>query len=143
MAASLPLELQQHIFQYLDPRSFYASRRVCRWWHHASQDSVTLANQLQQLPAQPLVSAKTLGSGCLESLYHDAAQSLLLGMRVTAEEDGGQSRAAELDKAKIAVSNDGRRAATLEDRQTALKISSIGREKAGLSMLIWTPPRLS
>lgn len=119
-AASLPLELQQHIFQYLDPRSFYASRRVCWWWHHASQDSVTLASQLQRLPVKPLVSAKTFGSECLESLYHGAARSLLLGTRVTAEEDGGQSRAAKLDKAKIAVSRDGKRAATLEDREITL-----------------------
>jgi hypothetical protein len=38
-ATSLPLELQQQIFTFLDPRSFNAARSVCRYWHFASQSS--------------------------------------------------------------------------------------------------------
>lgn len=120
MAASLPLELQQQIFQYLDPRSFHASRNVCRWWRHASQDSVALATQLRQLPVHPPVSVKALGSERLQSLYDDAARVLMLGMRVNAKNGDGKSLSARTDKAKIAVSRDGRRAATLDNRQITL-----------------------
>lgn len=117
MAATLPLELQQHIFQYLDPRSFHASRKVCRWWRYASQDSVTLASQLRQLPISPEVSAKTLGSERLQSLYGHAAHTLMLGMQVDSPKCDSRSLEERVEKSKLAVSKDMRRAATLEDRE--------------------------
>lgn len=120
MASTLPLELQQQIFQYLDPRSFYASRNVCRWWKYASKDTVTLAEQLRQLPIDPPVSAKTLASTRRQALYDEAAYTLMLGMRVTVEKEGKQDLAETISGAKFALSGDRRRAVTLDDRQITL-----------------------
>lgn len=121
MAVNLPLELQQHIFQYLDPRSFHASRNVCRWWRHASMDSVTLASQLRQMPIEPSVSPRKMSVSGLRSLYSDAARTLMLGMRTTEEEVAEQHLAmANIFKEKMAISRDGRRAVTLDNRQITL-----------------------
>ncbi|KAH0292568.1 hypothetical protein KCU62_g1918, partial [Aureobasidium sp. EXF-3399] len=117
MALTLPLELQQQIFSYLDPWSFYASRNVCRYWKYASRDAVTLANQLGQLPIEPTTWAKKADSKRRESVYDEAARALMLGMRVKASapaDDDGLS--ARLDKTKLALSRDGRRAVSLHDR---------------------------
>lgn len=113
----LPLELQLHVYSYLDPRSFNAARSVSRWWRYASKDSVTLAAQLRQLPIHPLISAKTTSPEHLQTIYNEAAHTLMLGMKVDSLEDDGQPLSARVDKSKIAVSADGRRAATLEDRE--------------------------
>ncbi|KAI4722463.1 hypothetical protein E4T48_01364 [Aureobasidium sp. EXF-10727] len=116
MALTLPLELQQQIFSYLDPWSFYASRNVCRYWKHASRDAVTLANQLGQLPIEPTTWAKKADSKRRESVYDEAARALMLGMRVKASASTDASLSARLDKTKLAVSKDGKRAVSLHDR---------------------------
>lgn len=116
MANSLPLELQQHVFQYLDPRSFYAARNVSRWWKYASKDVVTLASQLRQLPIQPQASAKESDSRRLQTLYDEAAKTLMLGMRISAHDSGELSLSQKIQETKIAMSKDSRRAVSLSDR---------------------------
>lgn len=90
-AASLPLELQQEIFSYLDSRSFYAARKVCRWWYLASFDSVTLARQLQKLPIKPTVISRETEPRELHRLFNEASQKLLLGVRLNEREDATDS----------------------------------------------------
>lgn len=116
MADSLPLELQQHIFQYLDPRSFYASRIVSRWWQHASRDAVTLASQLHQMPIQPPVSAKKSDLERLQSVYDEAARALVLGMRISTHGSDGASLSQKIRETKLAMSKDYRRAVSLSER---------------------------
>ncbi|THW05823.1 hypothetical protein D6D02_04137 [Aureobasidium pullulans] len=116
MALTLPLELQQQIFQYLDPWSFYASRNVCRYWKYASRDAVTLANQLGQLPIEPTTWAKKADSKRRESVYDEAARALMLGMRVKASASSENSLSTRLDKSKLALSKDGKRAVSLHER---------------------------
>lgn len=88
-AASLPLELQQEIFSYLDTRSFYAARKVCRWWRLAGFDSVTLARHLRRLPIQPAVDASETEPAELRGLFNEAARKLLLGVKVSEREEEG------------------------------------------------------
>ena len=88
-AASLPLELQQEIFSHLDSRSFYAARKVCRWWRLASFDTVTLARQLQKLPIKPSVNARETEPQELQRLWNEAAKTLLLGVRCEQREEDG------------------------------------------------------
>ncbi|KAI5250583.1 hypothetical protein E4T42_04939 [Aureobasidium subglaciale] len=116
MALTLPLELQQQIFSYLDPWSFYASRNVCRYWKYASRDAVTLAKQLGQLPIEPTTWAKKADSKRRESVYDEAARALMLGMRVKASSSSDSSLSSRLDKSKLARSKDGKRAVSLHDR---------------------------
>ncbi|KAG9833098.1 hypothetical protein KCV05_g12202, partial [Aureobasidium melanogenum] len=116
MALTLPLELQQQIFSYLDPWSFYASRNVCRYWKHASRDAVTLANQLGQLPIEPTTWVKKVDSKRRESVYDEAARALMLGMRIKASASADDSLSTRLDKTKLALSKDGKRAVSLHDR---------------------------
>ncbi|GAB7348425.1 hypothetical protein MBLNU459_g6850t1 [Dothideomycetes sp. NU459] len=120
MAGSLPLELQQHILQYLDPRSFYAARNVSRWWKHASRDAVTLASQLQQLPVLPPVTAKNSKPESLQKLYNAAARSLMLGVRVSCCESDEQALSRKIKETKVAVSKDGLRAVSLSQRNISL-----------------------
>jgi hypothetical protein len=115
MALTLPLELQQHVFQYLDPWSFYASRNVCRYWKYASRDAVTLANQLGQLPIEPTTWVKKADSQRRRSVYDEAATALMLGMRVKTDMNNN-SLSSTLDKTKLALSRDGTRAVSLHDR---------------------------
>ncbi|KAK6005340.1 hypothetical protein QM012_008119 [Aureobasidium pullulans] len=116
MALTLPLELQQQIFSYLDPWSFYASRNVCRFWKYASRDAVTLANQLGQLPIEPTTWIKKADSKRRESVYDEAARALMLGMRIKASASTDDSLSTRLDKTKLALSEDGKRAVSLHDR---------------------------
>lgn len=116
MALTLPLELQQQIFSYLDPWSFYASRNVCRFWRYASRDAVTLANQLGQLPIEPTTWVKKVDSKRRESVYDEAARALMLGMRIKASASPDDSLSTRLDKTKLALSKDGKRAVSLHDR---------------------------
>lgn len=90
-AASLPLELQQEIFSHLDSRSFYAARKVCRWWRLASFDSVTLARHLQKLPVKPPVNARETEPYELQRLFNEVARTLLLGVRIKEREDVAES----------------------------------------------------
>ncbi|KAK8196526.1 hypothetical protein M8818_006691 [Zalaria obscura] len=120
MALSLPPELQQHIFDFLDPHSFYAARKVCRWWRYAASGAITLERQLNNLPIIPPPTAVNLGQKRLQSLWSDAAHSLMLGMRVTQDKSTAPSIAQTINKSKVTVSQDGRRAAALESRQITI-----------------------
>lgn len=88
-AASLPLELQQEIFSYLDSRSFHAARKVCRWWRLASSDSTTLRRQLEKLPIQHSIDPRDTQPQDLQRLYNQAARNLLLGIRINERQRDG------------------------------------------------------
>jgi len=120
MAHTLPLELQQHIFSYLDPRAFYASRSVCSWWNAASRDRTTLARQVRKLPVDPAVCAKTTPEAQLQQLYQEAAHTSMLGLRIQTSEKDQKTLSQRLNAPKIAVSADGTRSATLNARTITL-----------------------
>ena len=89
-ATSLPLELQQQLFNLLDSETFYAARNVCRWWRYASTNSTILSKQLQKLPVRPPGDRTTATPQQLQDLFGKAARMLMLDMRVTpgeAQED--------------------------------------------------------
>lgn len=77
---------------------------------------MTLANQLGRLPIEPATWVKKTDSRRRQSLYDEAARALMLGMRVDAEASQDDSISSRLDKAKVALSKDGRRAVSLQDR---------------------------
>ncbi|KAK5108607.1 hypothetical protein LTR62_008183 [Meristemomyces frigidus] len=90
-SARLPLELQQQIFSFLDPKSFYAARMVCKWWRCASFEFV-LSRQLNKLP---LLSPDKRSSGKpVDSfeVWKEAAYTLMLGMNVQREPDSHSDR---------------------------------------------------
>ena len=79
--ANLPLELLLQIFRYLDARSFFAVRSVSRFWRLASTDTVTLRRLLEGLPMLPPTDVTKLSHQDLQSLFHDASSTLMLGLR--------------------------------------------------------------
>lgn len=124
-ATSLPLELQQQIFSCLDARSFYAARSVCRYWHFASQDSVTLEKQLRKLPILPQPNARQSSAGELLNLFNNASRTLMLGMQVKREPDSPGSMETPHQQGfqsgpRICSTTNGSRTVTLNDRQIAL-----------------------
>lgn len=124
-ATSLPLELQQQIFACLDPRSFNAARTVCRYWHFASQDSVTLEKQLRRLPILPQPNARQSTAGELLRLFDDAAHTLMLDMQVKRERDAqgsltGPSKQWFHSGPHVCAATNGTRTVTINDRQLAL-----------------------
>ncbi|KAK1813687.1 hypothetical protein LTR12_011960 [Friedmanniomyces endolithicus] len=86
-ATRLPLELQQQIYSHLDTRSFHAARNVCRYWRLASLDAVTLSRQLQKLPVLPPVNTSKSSLQELQSVWSEAAYTLLLGTRLQRQQD--------------------------------------------------------
>lgn len=124
-AASLPLELQQEIFSYLDSRSFYAARKACQWWRLASFDSITLARQLQNLPIRPLVNPRQTEPQELQRLFNEAARKLLLGVRAF-EGDAGEDKAvcgskiSLFARPRVAVVSRGSKTVTINGDQLAL-----------------------
>lgn len=124
-ATSLPLELQQQIFTFLDPKSFNAARSVCRYWHFASHDSVVLERQLRKLPILPQPNARKSNAGELLKLFDDAAHTLMLGMQVKSEKapSGGldvTSRQWYHSGPHVCATTNGSRTVTINDRQIAL-----------------------
>jgi hypothetical protein len=124
-ATSLPLELQQQIFTFLDPRSFNAARSVCRYWHFASQDSVILEKQLRKLPILPQPNARESNAGELLKLFDDAAHTLMLGMQVNREKPTQgtldvPSRQWFHSGPHVCATTNGTRTVTINDRQIAL-----------------------
>lgn len=115
-ALNLPLELQQQVFSYLDSKSFYAARNVCRWWRYASMDAVTLAKQLQRLPVQPQVNAAHSNPQALLKIFNQAAHTLMLGTRVEKNEVKVFDTSAHFGAPKVTRSKDGKRAVTLDQR---------------------------
>ncbi|OQO05107.1 hypothetical protein B0A48_08127 [Cryoendolithus antarcticus] len=86
-ATSLPLELQQHVFDFLDSKSFAAVRNVCRSWRFATTDSVTLERQLRKLPILPPADVARESPRNLARLFDEATQTLMLGMRLSRHPD--------------------------------------------------------
>ena len=124
-ATGLPLELQQQIFSCLDPRSFNAARAVCRYWHYASQDSVTLEKQLRKLPILPQPNARESSAGDMLKLFDDAAHTLMLGMHVKREQDAqgaldGPSKQWFHSGPHVCATTNGTRTVTINNRQIAL-----------------------
>ena len=87
VAACLPVEVQQLVCSFLNSRSFYAARRVCRWWYYASLDKLALVKQLNQLPIQPALDATRVSLPDLQEIYAEAARTLMLGIRVGKQDD--------------------------------------------------------
>jgi hypothetical protein len=124
-ATGLPLELQQQIFSFLDPRSFNAARAVCRYWHYASQDSVTLEKQLRKLPILPQPNARESSAGEMLKLFDDAAHTLMLGMHVKREQDtqgglDGPSKQWFHSGPHVCATTNGTRTVTINNRQICL-----------------------
>jgi hypothetical protein len=115
----LPLELQQHVFSFLDTRSFYAARNVCKWWRFASVDAVTLAKQLRKLPILPPGEASKSSLKELHNLFNEAAYRLLLAIHIHRQPDIPGNRNFSVGPRVTAASN-GNRTVTINDRQIAL-----------------------
>ncbi|KAI7221788.1 hypothetical protein KC333_g1555 [Hortaea werneckii] len=121
----LPLELQQHVFSYLDPKSFWAARNVCKWWRFASVDAVTLARQLRKLPILPPADAAQLTPREMHDLFAEASYTLMLGMQVKrgADEEGTMSapqRQGFFAGPRVTATSSGTRTVTINDRMIAL-----------------------
>ncbi|KAI7252094.1 hypothetical protein KC352_g12437, partial [Hortaea werneckii] len=121
----LPLELQQHVFSYLDAKSFWAARNVCKWWRFASVDAVTLARQLRKLPILPPADAGQLTPREMHDLFAEASYTLMLGMQVKrgADEEGTMSapqRQGFLAGPRVTATSSGTRTVTINDRMIAL-----------------------
>lgn len=124
-ATSLPLELQQQVFSFLDTRSFYAARNVCRYWRFASLDALTLEKQLRKLPVLPTPNAKQSSPAQLMKLFDEAAQILLLGMQVRRQPDEPGSMKTAFQHGffagpRVCATSNGSRMVTLNDRKIAL-----------------------
>ncbi|KAI7267621.1 hypothetical protein KC335_g7608 [Hortaea werneckii] len=121
----LPLELQQHVFSYLDAKSFWAARNVCKWWRFASVDAVTLARQLRKLPILPPADAGQLTPREMHDLFAEASYTLMLGMQVKrgADEEGTMSapqRQGFFAGPRVTATSSGTRTITINDRMIAL-----------------------
>ncbi|KAF2208860.1 hypothetical protein CERZMDRAFT_118692 [Cercospora zeae-maydis SCOH1-5] len=79
-ATALPLEIQQEIFNYLDSRSFYAARKVCRYWSFAATANETLRRQLRKMPVLPSDDAQEAEPVDLRSAFDQAARCLMYGI---------------------------------------------------------------
>ncbi|CAK4028350.1 hypothetical protein DOTSEDRAFT_68487 [Lecanosticta acicola] len=124
-ATSLPLELQQQIFSYLDTRSFYAARKVCQYWHFASTDAVPLAKQLQRLPILPRVDAATSTPSQLYDLFDEAARTLMVGVKTerTHDKPGLLTKASKLGfpiNPRVTATTNGNKTVTLNGRVIGL-----------------------
>lgn len=97
-ATCLPMELMQHVFSYLDCRSFYAARKVCRYWRFASTDAVPLARQLSKLPILPTIDSVASTPLELQRLFDEAARSLMIAVHSDRAWDtpGSLSRASKM-----------------------------------------------
>jgi len=123
-AANLPLELQQEIFSYLDSRSFYAARKVCRWWYVASCDSLTLSRQLKKLPIRSAVDVRRTAPQEVQRLYNEASRTLLLGMNARQIQEPYDhydvSHDTRMTGPKVAATSRGRWLVTINDDNIAL-----------------------
>ncbi|KAK3114539.1 hypothetical protein LTR53_007031 [Teratosphaeriaceae sp. CCFEE 6253] len=133
-ATRLPLELQQQVYSYLDTRSFYAARNVCKWWRFASLDAITLTRQLRKLPLLPLADARKSTPRELQSLWSEAAHTLMLGTRVQRQPDAPGSMSAVQQIGfqrgpRVTSTTNGARTVTINDRTIGLFDTSDGQSK--------------
>ncbi|KAM3419311.1 hypothetical protein BST61_g5246 [Cercospora zeina] len=90
-ATALPLEIQQQIFNYLDSRSFYAAREVCRYWSFAATANDTLRRQLRKMPVLPSDDAQEAEPGDLRTAFDKAARCLMYGITTERAHDSPAS----------------------------------------------------
>ncbi|KAK4560550.1 hypothetical protein LTR86_005747 [Recurvomyces mirabilis] len=124
-ATRLPLELQQQIFTYLDTKSFFAARSVCKWWRFASLDYVTLVKQLGRLPILLPKKAEEIGPDELYRIWSEAAYTLMLGVNVKRLPDGegsmtGPRRGGLVAGPRVSHVTSGDHTVTINDRTIAL-----------------------
>lgn len=136
-ATALPLELQQQVFSYLDTKSFYSARKVCRYWQYASTDAVPLAKQLRRLPILPPVDAAASNPAELQTLFEDAARSLMLGVTTDRafDQPGSLTRASKMGfpiTPKVTATRNGNKTVTLNGRTIAL-LDTSGKEPVCLA----------
>lgn len=134
-ATSLPLELQQQVYSFLHSRSFHAARNVCRYWRFASLDAVTLSKQLAKLPIlRPEEGMKGTPLD-LQKAWAEAASKLMLGIRVSREQDDQVNDVMDRvggPRIASARSRDGRRLVTVNGRNIAVYDTSPGLETPNL-----------
>lgn len=123
-ATRLPLELQQQVFSYLDTKSFYTARNVCKWWRFASVDAVTLARQLKKLPILPPADAASASPHELQRLFDEAAYTLMLGVQVRRQPDergtfSSAQRSGCLGGPRVTAVSNGNCTVTINDRMIA------------------------
>lgn len=136
-ATALPLELQQQVFSYLDTKSFYSARKVCKYWHYASTDAVPLAKQLRRLPILPPVDAAASNPTELQELFDEASRSLMLGVQTDRafDQPGCLTRASKMGfpiNPRVTATSNGNKTVTLNDRMIALFDTS-GKEPVCLA----------
>ncbi|KAK4507129.1 hypothetical protein PRZ48_000863 [Zasmidium cellare] len=136
-ATALPLELQQQVFSYLDTKSFYMARKVCKYWHYASTDAVPLAKQLRKLPILPPVDPAESNPGELQDLFDEAARSLMLGVSTDRafDQPGCLTRASKMGfpiTPRVTATSNGSKTVTLNDRMIAL-FDTFGKEPVCLA----------
>lgn len=136
-ATALPLELQQQVFAYLDTKSFYCARKVCKYWHYASTDAVPLAKQLRRLPILPPVTVAASNPAELQQLFDEAARSLMLGVTSDRafDQPGCLTRASKMGfpiTPRVTATSTGSKVVTLNDRTIALFDTS-GKEPVCLA----------
>lgn len=122
-ATRLPLELQQQVYSYLDVRSYAAARDVCKWWHFASLDTMTMVRQLQKLPILPPPSTRTVPDE-LQRLWNEAAYTSMLHMRAILEQDAQATLSRTwhmgITPPRVKACTSGSKTTTLNDRTIAL-----------------------
>ncbi|KJY00895.1 hypothetical protein TI39_contig307g00006 [Zymoseptoria brevis] len=124
-ATALPLELQQHVFSYLEPKSFYAARKTCRWWQFAATAAVPLAKQLRRMPILPLADAASSTPRELQDLYAEATRTLMIGVHAERAYDtpGSLTKAKKLgihSNPRVVATLDGNRTVVLDGRSIEL-----------------------
>nr|POE47530.1 hypothetical protein CFP56_00861 [Quercus suber] len=121
-ATKLPLEIQQHVFSYLDTKTFHAARAVCRWWRYASLETITLRKQLRKLPICPTVMVAGMRPGDLHFLFNEAACALMLGVSISRVSIGLGPQSTlpcveDLDLPSVVATPDGQRVVIVRDRK--------------------------
>lgn len=114
-AASLPTELLQLVYNFLDPRDFYSARQVCRWWCQTSNDIIALSKQVNNLPiTQSNDSAVRQDLNWYRVMFDKATYINMMGMRLEELENATTEYIKKSNKSKFAVSLDGSRLAALD-----------------------------
>ncbi|CAK1355052.1 hypothetical protein CB0940_01178 [Cercospora beticola] len=124
-ATALPLEIQQQIFNYLDTRSFYSARKVCRYWSFAATASDTLRKQLRRMPVLPSDDAQEAEPVDLQSAFNKAARCLMYGISTERAHDTPASltKGSKMGfpvSPRVIATPDGNTLVTLNGRQISL-----------------------
>ncbi|KAI9691818.1 MAG: hypothetical protein M1822_007890 [Bathelium mastoideum] len=114
-AATLPTELLQLVYRFLDPPDFFSARRVCKWWRHTSDNTTVLHKQLDLLPVvQPCDPTLRQDLSWFRLVFNKVAYSHMMGMQLEKSSSIELAYARKINKSKFAVSGDGSRLAALD-----------------------------